>query len=261
MSFPGIFRRLFEKEGAGPLLRKDILPPHADTHTSEGSDPLDIAALGGATAEVVAALQQQVTALAQSAAVKVVDAWRTSWIGVPRPWRSTVLPENHCWANGDFISFADWPELQTVSDSGGLAGMLLPWNADSATQAAHLGMWRPDAALPTGLYTPNLAGKFLRSWTPGTGTAGAYASAGLPDIGGFASGMLRSVSCDSGGAMLYYSVSSQGSVGTLAEPVNPWGYIDFLASRSNGIYGASSTVTPENVSLPVVIYLGQPAQH
>ena len=46
MSFPGIFRRLFQKEGAGPLLRKEIIPPHADTHTADGGDPLDLAALG-----------------------------------------------------------------------------------------------------------------------------------------------------------------------------------------------------------------------
>lgn len=56
MSFPGIFRRLFQKEGAGPLLRKEIIPPHADTHAAEGGDPLDLAALGGASAEELAAL-------------------------------------------------------------------------------------------------------------------------------------------------------------------------------------------------------------
>ena len=56
MSFPGIFRRLFEKDGAGPRLRKEIIPPHADTHAAEGDDPLDLAALGGASAEELATL-------------------------------------------------------------------------------------------------------------------------------------------------------------------------------------------------------------
>ena len=64
MSFPGIFRRLFQKEGAGPLLRKEILPPHADTHTADGGDPLDITALGGASAEELAALQEALATLA-----------------------------------------------------------------------------------------------------------------------------------------------------------------------------------------------------
>ena len=75
MSFPGIFRRLFEKDGAGPLLRKEILPPHADTHTADGGDPLDLAALGGASAEALAALQQQVAKLAETGAGIKVDPW------------------------------------------------------------------------------------------------------------------------------------------------------------------------------------------
>lgn len=258
MSFPGIFRRLFEKEGAGPLLRKEIIPPHADTHTADGDDPIDITALGGARASALAALQQQVAELAEAVADEHLEEWRKSWIGVPRPWRSTTLPANHCYANGDFISFSDWPELQTVSDSGGLAGMLLPWDADSATQAAYLGMWRPDAALPSGLYTPTLAGKFLQSWTPGGGSAGSYTSAGLPDIGGFASGLLMSVTPDSGGALLLYGATGP-DVQTINGDVNPWGYVDFKASRSNSIYGSSTSVMPESIALPYIIYLGQPA--
>lgn len=75
MSFPGIFRRLFQKEGAGPLLRKEILPPHADTHTADGDDPIDITALGGVSAEELAALQQQVAKLAETVAGIKVDPW------------------------------------------------------------------------------------------------------------------------------------------------------------------------------------------
>ena len=75
MSFPGIFRRLFQKEGAGPLLRKEILPPHADTHTADGGDPLDLAALGGASTAALAALQQQVAKLAETVAGIKVDPW------------------------------------------------------------------------------------------------------------------------------------------------------------------------------------------
>ena len=75
MSFPGIFRRLFQKEGAGPLLRKEIIPPHADTHTADGDDPIDITALGGASASALAALQQQVAKLAETVAAIKVDPW------------------------------------------------------------------------------------------------------------------------------------------------------------------------------------------
>ena len=66
MSFPAIFRRLFQKEGAGPLLRKEIIPPHADTHGAQGSDritPESIGALpasasgGAASADVAVKLK------------------------------------------------------------------------------------------------------------------------------------------------------------------------------------------------------------
>ena len=92
------------------------------------------------------------------------EALRLSMIGVPRYWRSTTLPPHHCWANGDFVEFADWPELKKVYDAGGFKGMLMAWDADEEAQAANLGMWRPDAAKPTGLFTPNLSGQFFRNW-------------------------------------------------------------------------------------------------
>lgn len=50
MSFPGIFRKLFENEGAGPLLRKEIIPPHADTHGAKGSDPITPESIGAMAA-------------------------------------------------------------------------------------------------------------------------------------------------------------------------------------------------------------------
>ena len=90
------------------------------------------------------------------------------WIGVPRFWRSTVLPPCHCWANGDFVAFSDWPDLKKVYDSGGFEGMLLPWDASSEEQAANLGKWRPDSSdNPTGLFTPNLSGQFFPKLGPG----------------------------------------------------------------------------------------------
>ena len=40
--------------------------------------------------------------------------------------------------------------------------MLLAYNAASATIAANLGKWRPNAANPTGLYVPKLSDQFFR---------------------------------------------------------------------------------------------------
>ena len=50
MSLPGIFRRLFENEGAGPRLLKAILPFHADTHGAKGSDPITPESIGAMAA-------------------------------------------------------------------------------------------------------------------------------------------------------------------------------------------------------------------
>ncbi|WP_459613208.1 phage tail protein, partial [Bilophila wadsworthia] len=102
------------------------------------------------------------------ARVTASEAFRLSMIGVPRYWRSTTLPAGHVWANGDLALFADWPELKKIYDAGGFAGMLLAYNANSATIAANLGKWRPNAANPTGLYVPNLSEQFFRGWTGGT---------------------------------------------------------------------------------------------
>ncbi len=50
MSLPGIFRRLFGNEGAGPKLLPEIIPPHADTHGAKGSDPITPESIGAARA-------------------------------------------------------------------------------------------------------------------------------------------------------------------------------------------------------------------
>ncbi|WP_302440490.1 phage tail protein, partial [Bilophila wadsworthia] len=111
------------------------------------------------------------------ARVTASEAFRLSMIGVPRYWRSTTLPAGHVWANGDLALFADWPELKKIYDAGGFAGMLLAYNANSATIAANLGKWRPNAANPTGLYVPNLSEQFFRGWT-GAGESGRYNAPG-----------------------------------------------------------------------------------
>ena len=194
-----------------------------------------------------------------AAAVKKAydKASELDWIGVPRYWRSTNLPPNSCWANGDFVEFADWPELKQVYEAGGFEGMLLPWDADSETKAANLGMWRPDAANPTGLFTPNLGGQFFRNWAQGNGAAGGYSPAGLPEIsGGFGDGWSNG-SYGESGAFHRNSYTGGSNVANGGNGVtNMW---NFFASRSNPIYGRSDTVTPANISQPVILYLGRPA--
>lgn len=182
-----------------------------------------------------------------------MEEWRKSWIGVPRYWRSTILPANHCWANGDAILFADWPELKAVYDAGGFEGMLLPWDASSEQQAANLGKWRPNALNPTGLYTPALSGQFFRNWAQGSEEeAGIFNQPGLPNItggwtGDFSSGHYGAFSSSQ---MSSYGIGN-GSYGKMKTTMD--------ASRCSPIYGRATTVMPSSINQPIILYLGRPA--
>ena len=171
------------------------------------------------------------------------------WIGVPRPWRGTSLPPDHCWANGDFVAFADWPELKAVYEAGGFAGLLMAWDADGETQAANLGQWRPDAAQPTGLYTPNLTGQFLRCWGPGIERqAGSWQEDAFQGHGHILYAGVNSGSSGGGGYMNFWQSNHDKAI---KEPISLDGY---------GTARIADETRPANLALPVIIYLGQPAQ-
>lgn len=305
MSFPGIIRRLFANNGAGPLLRGDIIPPSYGTCSTAAGTAAKTVALSGfvlATgAEITVKFSATNTAssptlnvnntgakgirylgaavaagyLAAGRIYRLLydgsywnivgdiyihagsvseeqEALRLSMIGVPRYWRSTNLPANHCWANGDFVSFADWPELKEVYDAGGFQGMLMAWDADEETQAANLGMWRPDAAKPTGLFTPNLSGQFFRNWGPmGETEAGEWGRDEIRNI--VATFNLPYRNPAPTGAVTWGSVDSKFSQGGTGSAV------------SLSTFDASTVVPtgPENVPphvwQPAILYLGRPA--
>lgn len=205
--------------------------------------------------------------LASSVAVSIVnsklDALRKTLIGCPIFWRSTKLPDNYCWANGDFVEFADWPELKEVYDAGGFEGMLMAWDADAGTQAANLGKWRPDAANPSGLFTPNLSGQFFRNWTPGADkNAGTWNAPGLPNLTGAISNIASGggeISDSNSNSALYVSARGINS----KNPGSAYGHTfqaQLDASRCNTVHGNSDTVMPPSVNQPVVVYLGRAAQ-
>lgn len=248
MSFPGIIRRLFANEGAGPLLRKEIIPfiPFGTTTGTvcEGDD-----SRLADWAEVRAALKKELALL---------QAQRLQSIGVPKFWTSTELPDSdHCWPDGSLVLFADRPEFKAKYDAGGFAGMLLPAGSSNETIAANLGKWveHPNGL---GLYAPQLGDQFFRAYGQETGDAGGYNAPGVPDLSGYVPAVVMSES----------TVSATGpfSVGpvTYTDTVNPGQgqvhrSIIFSASHVSAIYGASPTVMPASVNLPVILYLGIPA--
>ena len=193
---------------------------------------------------------------ADKKSVDYCEALRLSMIGVPRYWRSTTLPANHVWANGDLVLFSDWPELKKVYDGGGFTGMLLAYNATSATIAANLGKWRPNAANPTGLYVPKLSDQFFRAWTR-AGSAGGYNAPGLPEIEGTWSGWnIMSIAGGENAGAFQSHWEAAGSIASATKEAGVWDRLLIKASRSNPLYGSSTTVMPASVNLPVILYLG-----
>ena len=185
------------------------------------------------------------------ARVTASEAFRLSMIGVPRYWRSTTLPENHVWANGDLALFADWPELKKVYDAGGFTGMLLAYNANAATIAANLGKWRPNAANPTGLYVPNLSEQFFRAWTQGSRTAGSAQEDAIRNITGKLGETIHTELFDG----VFYIGSTTG-MRSYPEGGYTAGFPFLDASR---VVPTAAENRPANVALPVALYLGLPA--
>ena len=188
--------------------------------------------------------------------VDYAEALRLSFIGVPRYWRSTTLPVGHVWANGDLALFADWPELKKIYDAGGFAGMLLAYNANSATIAANLGKWRPNAANPTGLYVPNLSEQFFRAWMGG---AGREAGGWMADTGRAIQGLVN----------LEHVAPTQVTGVFSVAPGDQNGYDMSVTSQNYrstnftidsalmwGSDHVGSAFAPEHVLLPMVLYLG-----
>ena len=188
---------------------------------------------------------------ADKKALDYCEALRLSMIGVPRYWRSTTLPAGHVWANGDLALFADWPELKKVYDAGGFTGMLLAYNATSATIAANLGKWRPNAANPTGLYVPNLSEQFFRGWTGGSRTAGSAQEDAIRNIAGKLGETIHTELFD--GAFYIGSTT-----GTRSYPEGGYtaGFPFLDASR---VVPTANENRPANVALPVALYIGLPA--
>ena len=184
----------------------------------------------------------------------LLEDWRKSWIGVPRYWRSTVLPDDYCWANGDFISFSNWPELHAVYEAGGLEGMLLGWDATEEEQAANLGKWRPDSSIPTGLYTPALSGQFFRNWGPDQSErpSGSWQGDALQ-------GHWHSITDDDGRKFAGYTDGGNGPGWGAGYGETQVQARAIISADGYGLPRVAIETRPVNISQPVILYLGRPA--
>ena len=181
-------------------------------------------------------------------------------IGCPMYWRSTTLPEGFAWVNGDLVLFEDWPEFAAVYNAGGFSGMVLPYNADSATIAANLGKFRPNAANPTGLYLPSCGEQFFRGWTSGTGRgAGSWQGDAIRELSGRIdlSRMGSAYTSEASPFSGVLQVEKDVFPGLMTPDENSdfwmWGRASFNASR---VVPTAEENRPVNVAVPVILYLG-----
>lgn len=178
------------------------------------------------------------------------------FIGVPRHIVGTDLPENCVWADGSFISFANYPKMKYAYDNGWFSGMMLTWDADEEEQKKNLGMYRPDAAEPTGLFVPNLTNVFLRCWTPAQTdeTAGMWHRDEIRNISGTSGDLCFAYTGSDGqtfsGGALTTHIKSEHLFGHSNKDI-PQAYLSFDASR---IVPTGAQNVPQHVWMPIVIY-------
>lgn len=181
---------------------------------------------------------------------KLNEFFRKSFIGVPRYWKSTVLPENHCWANGELVLFSDWPELEEIYLNNSFEGMILEHNETNENKAANLGKWIKNDEIPTGLYVPNLINQFLRNWCPGADeSAGMWHRDEIRNITG---------TVDTGTGIFNatgaFSVVESGKELTSSGSHNS----DFKFDASLVVPTGPQNV-PQHIWQPIIIYLGNHA--
>lgn len=192
-----------------------------------------------------------------SKTLATLEAIRKSWIGAPRYHRSTVLPPDYAWVNGDLILFEDRPEFEEVYLAGGFEGMLLEANATSEQIAANLGKFRkhPNGL---GLYLPSCGEQFFRGWT-GTGEAGSWQADTGRELTGdqtftaAAEGWVATGSGAFGASTLdFNTLAITGGTSSQTSAYN------FRASR---VWGNHSGVefAPVHIWQPCIVYLGNSA--
>ena len=95
--------------------------------------------------------------------------------------------------------------------------------------------------------------KSFRNWTQGDDIAGGYNKPGVPNISGAVN---VDGSYGSGSSGAFYRSGTKDSPNGQNRQASMT-YMD--ASRSNSLYGASTTVMPASVNQPLCLYLGRPS--
>ena len=159
---------------------------------------------------------------------------------------SIYLPAGYVKANGATVQRADYPRLVALADKHSL------WTDDVTANAGLFG--RGDGAAT--MVLPNWTDRMVQLAGDG---AGASVAPGLPNITGSLKNSpeyhsLFDVMLKQSGALSTITAKKYGVTGSQTH--KDWSdSIDFDASRSNPIYGASATVQPPAIKLiPIIRY-------
>mgnify|MGYP001734311679 CR=1 FL=1 len=188
-----------------------------------------------------------------SKTLATLEAIRKSWIGAPRYHRSTALPPDYAWVNGDLILFEDRPEFEEVYLAGGFEGMLLEANATSGQIAANLGKFRkhPNGL---GLYLPSCGEQFFRAWTQGgSREAGAWAQDTVQV--GINSFEVRPLSAADAPVSIEMTIKTRGR----DAPCLAYGSNTAPMYRYESAQRQATETCPVHIWQPCIIYLGNSA--
>lgn len=158
----------------------------------------------------------------------IVDDLSRQFIGSVQWFGTQVVPVKWLLCDGSEVAIADYEDLYTAIG-----------NTFGTASAGNFKL-------------PNLIGKFAQ----GAATAGTEKAAGLPEISGAFSvrGFANSGNWTVMAGYDSFYLGATTASDYVAQNINPGGSIssrrvEFRASRSNGIYGKSTTVQPPAVTL------------
>ena len=155
---------------------------------------------------------------------------------------SLYLPAGYIKCNGATVQRADYPRLVALADRHSL------WTDDTAANAGLFGRGDGTATM----VLPNWTDRMVQLAGDG---AGASVAAGLPNITGeidYIASQIQKIQKKSGAFAGTHA--STGTVWTGSASVETTA-IDFDATRSNPIYGGSTTVQPSAIKLiPIIRY-------
>ena len=95
----------------------------------------------------------------------------------------------------------------------------------------------------------------FRGWRPGAGEAGKYNAPGLPDIiGKYGQVFARPAVAE--GPFAGSDIIAENVQGGTDSAIDYLVTVGFRASAANPTYGASATVMPSSINLPIILYMG-----